>query len=173
MKRALAASFLLVASVVQAAPSRDELIVAEWISTGAQAEHMVLPRLRSVIEYLRVDPSGQTRTSAVRLLDERLLKTKATMRSIGDSIRTFEKGLVTEPARDFCDQIVTALEQASLQVDSALIVVADLKRDTTLIDTRGQDLARPFQALNRISWNTEGQRAKVLEAAERIRAARK
>jgi len=173
VRRALAASFLLAASVAYAAPSKDELIVAEWISTGAQAEHMVLPRLRSVIEYLRVDPAGQTRTSAVRLLDERLVKTKGTMRSIGDSVRTFEKGLVTEPSRQFCEQIVTALAQASVQVDSALMIVADLKRDTTLIDTRGQDLARPFQALNKISWNTEVQRAKVLEAAERIRAARK
>ena len=173
MRRALAASFLLAASIAHAAPSQDELVVAEWISTGAQAEHMVLPRLRSVIEYLRVDPAGQTRTSAVRLLGERLVNAKATMHSIGDSVRTFEKGLVTAPSREFCDQIVAALEQASVQVDSALLVVADLKRDTTLIDTRGQDLSRPFQALNRISWNTEAQRAKVFEAAERIRAARK
>jgi len=173
VKRALAASFLLAATVAYAAPSQDELIVAEWISTGAQAEKMVLPRLRSVIEYLKVDPANQTRTSAVHLLDERLVKARATMRSISDSVRMFEKGLVTEPSRQFCDQIVTALAQAGLQVDSALIIVADLKRDTTLIDTRGQDLSRPFQALNRMSWNTEVQRAKVLEAAERIRAARK
>jgi len=156
-----------------ASSPQDELVVAEWISTGAQAEHMVLPGLRSVIEYLKVDPANQTRTSAVHLLDERLVKTRATMRAISDSVRMFEKGLVTEPSRQFCDQIVTALAQAGLQVDSALMVVADLKRDTTLIDTRGQDLARPFQALNKISWNTEVQRAKVLEAAERIRAARK
>ena len=173
MKRALAASLLLAATVAYAAPSQDELIVAEWISTGALAEHMVLPRLRSVIEFLRVDPAGQTRTSAVHLLDERLVKTKSTMHSISDSIRTFEKGLVSEPSRQFCDQIVSALAQASVQVDSALLVVADLKRDTTLIDTRGQDLAKPFQALNKISWNTEVQRAKVLQAAERVRAARK
>jgi hypothetical protein len=173
VKRALAASFLLAATLVHAAPPSDELVVAEWISTGAQAEHMVLPRLRSVIEYLRVDPANQSRTSAVHLLDERLVKTRTTMRSISDSLRTFEKGLVTAPSREFCEQIIAALAQAGLQVDSALMVVADLKRDTTLIDTRGQDLSRPFQALNRISWNTEVQRAKVLEAAERIRAARK
>jgi len=173
VKRTLLASFLLAATVAYAAPSQDELIVAEWISTGAQAEHMVLPRLRSVIEFLKVDPAGQSRTSAVHLLDERLAKTRVTMRSISDSVRTFEKGLVTEPSRQFCDQIIAALGQAGLQVDSALIIVADLKRDTTLIDTRGQDLAKPFQALNRISWNTEVQRARVLESAERVRAARK
>ena len=101
------------------------------------------------------------------------MTTKTTMASIVDSVRIFEKGLVTAPSREFCEQIVLTLQHASGAVDSALIIVADLKRDTTLVNTRGQDLARPFQSLNRIMWNTETQRAKVLEAAERIRAARK
>jgi hypothetical protein len=151
----------------------DELIVAEWISTGAHAERHVIPRLQSTIEYLKVDPTGQTRTNAVRLLDERLVTAKGAFRSVGDSVRIFEKGLITAPARAFCEEMVAALEQAGASLDSARIIVADLKRDTTLIDTRGQDLMRPFQALRKISWNTEAQRAQVLAAAERIRAARK
>jgi hypothetical protein len=173
VKRALAASFLLAATVAHAAAPRDELVVAEWISTGAQVEHHVLPNIQAAITYLKVDPAGQTRTSAVRLLGERLVTTKATMHSISDSVRIFEKGLVTEPSREFCEQVVSSLGQASVAVDSALLIVADLKRDTTLIATRGQDLAKPFQSLGKISWNTETQRAQVLAAAERIRAAGK
>jgi hypothetical protein len=164
---------LLAAAVTQAASSKDELIVAEWISTGAQAERMVLPRLQATIESLKVDPSGQTATSAVRLLGERLVTAQSRMRSIRDSVRTFEKGLVTEPAREFCEAIVGAIERASGAIDSAQIVVADLKRDTTLVGTRAQDLTRPFQTLRTIRWNTDAQRQKVLEAAERIRAARR
>lgn len=169
----LGIAFLLAAAVTQAASSQDELIVAEWISTGAQAERMVLPRLQAAIESLKVDPGGQTATSAVRLLDQRLVKTQAKMHSIRDSVRTFEKGLVTEPAREFCEQMVDAIERASGALDSAQLVVADLKRDSTLMATRGQDLTRPFQSLRLIRWNTDAQRAKVLEAAERIRAARR
>jgi hypothetical protein len=169
----LGAAFLFAAAVTQAAPSKDELIVAEWISTGAQAERMVLPRLQAAIESLKVDPSGQTATSAVRLLGQRLVTTQKKMRVIRDSVLTFEKGLVTEPAREFCEQMVTALDRASGALDSAQLVVTDLKRDSTLIATRGQDLTRPFQSLRSIRWNTEAQRAKVLAAAERIRAARR
>ena len=173
MRRALAASFLLAASLAHAAPARDELIVAEWISTGAQAEHMVLPRLKSAIDALKVDPAGQTAASAVRLLGERLVTTKSAMRSIGDSVRTFEKGLVTAPSREFCEQMLSAIGQATAALDTAMFIVEDLKRDSTQIATRSQELTRPFQSLNRITWNTEVQRAKVLEAAERIRGARK
>jgi hypothetical protein len=169
----LGIAFLLAAAVTQAAPSNDELTVAEWISTGAQAERMVLPRLQAAIESLKVDPTGQTATSAVRLLGQRLVTTQTRMHSIRDSVRTFEKGLVTAPAREFCEEILSAIQRASAALDSAQIVVADLKRDTTLIGTRAQDLTRPFQTLRSIRWNTEAQRQKVLEAAERIRAARR
>ena len=86
MKRALAASFLLAATVAHAAAPRDELVVAEWISTGAQAEHMVLPRIRSAIDYLKVDPAGQTKTSAIRIMGERLVTTQTTMHSISDRL---------------------------------------------------------------------------------------
>ena len=166
---------LVLASVLAlgATPApRDELVVAEWISTGAHVERHVLQPLRAAIDYLRVDPQNQTATNAVRLLDQRLDKTRATMGSIRDSLTTFERGLVTEPSRQFCDQVVSALDQTTAQIDSAAVIVRDMKRDSTLINTRGQDLAKPFQAIRNISWNTEAQRAQVLVAAERIRARR-
>jgi hypothetical protein len=168
----LGIAFLLAATITHAAPSSDALIVAEWISTGAQAERMVLPRMQAAIESLRVDPGGQTATSAVRLLGLRLVTTKTRMHAIQDSVRTFEKGLVTAPAREFCDEIVAAIERARAALDSAQAVVADIQRDSTTLNARSQDLARPFQSIRQIRWNTDAQREKVLAAAERIRKAR-
>ena len=171
MKRGL----ILLASALAlgAAPApKDELIVAEWISTGAHVERHVLAPMRNTIEYLRVDPQNQTATSAVRLLDERLANSHKAMDSIRGSLALFKKGLTTEPSRQFCDKVDVALGQATAALDTAAMVVADMKRDSTLIPTRSPDLGKQFQAINKILWNTDVQRARVLEAAERIRARR-
>ena len=154
------------------APS-DELVVAEWISTGSHVEKHVLQPMRGAFEYLRVDPQGQTATSAVRLLSERLVNSRKTMGSIRDSLQTFQKGLATEPSRQFCEKVGVALGQATTAIDSASLVVADMKRDSTKIQTLSPDLGRQFQTINKLTWNTDLQRAQVLEAAERIRAARR
>ena len=45
-----------------------------------------------------------------------------------------------------------------------------MKRDSTQINKLSPDLGRQFQVINKITWNTDVQRAQVLEAAERIRA---
>lgn len=173
MKRALVVSFLLAATVAFAAPTQDELTIAEWISTGARAEHMVLPRLRDAIEFLRVDPQGQTATNAVRLLGERLAITQVTMKSIRDSVVIFEQGLATEPSRQFCEEMLGAIDRAKASLDTAQMVVADMKRDSTLIESRRQDLTRPFQTIGSLRWSTDALRGKVLEAAERVRASRR
>lgn len=170
--RLLALSFLLASSLAWAAPaSNDALIVAEWISTGSLAEKTVIPRLRSAIDYLKTDPTGQTASSAVRLLGERLVTTQTTLHTLRDSVRLFEKGLATDPSREFCEQMATAISQSSAALDTAQLIVADIQRDSTQLATRQQELSRPFQALQQIRWNTETQRAKVLAAAERVRAA--
>jgi len=171
--RLLVLSFLLAGAVARAAPSPDALIVAEWISTGALAEKTVIPQIRSAIDFLKTDPTGQTRANAVRQLGRRLVTTQATLHSLRDSVRTFEKGLVTAPSREFCEQMVTAVTQASAALDTAQGVVADIERDTTQLVARQQDLVRPFQAFQTIRWNTEAQRAQVLAAAERVRAAKR
>jgi len=148
----------------------DELIVAEWISTGAHVERHVLQPMRGAIEYLRVDPQGQTAASAARLLADRLVNSHKTMESIRDSLRMFQKGLATEPSRQFCEKVGVALGQATTAIDSAALVVTDMKRDSTQINKLSPDLGRQFQVINKITWNTDIQRAQVLEAAERIRA---